>query len=82
MDFESNQLEEVNWDRIGKAVGALTEHFDSVLIIATLAENKNTRMFVQRYGNWHAVFGSAYEWVRKQQAFMDAAGDSDPEDDE
>ncbi len=45
----------------------LTEHFDSVQIIATSRDDEgNTTLHVMGLGNWYARFGSVQAWVAQE----------------
>lgn len=61
----------------------LSEHFDSVLIIATKNENSTTRLCIRRRGNYYASKGAAIEWLESesQQELAKEIADKLPKED-
>lgn len=61
----------------------LSEHFDSVLIIATKNEECVTRLVVRRRGNYYASKGAAIEWLENesQQELAKEIADKLPKED-
>lgn len=47
---------------------AMSEHFDSVQIIATkLMPDGSTRMRPYGEGNWYARYGSVRDWLKREE---------------
>lgn len=70
-DSEGNSKLEL----IEKASSALSEHFDSVIILATGPTEDGTgatTMFKSQRGNVHAHEGAVREWLREQEAYQNA----------
>jgi hypothetical protein len=61
-DNERNQLMAM----MTAVAAKLGEHFGSVRIIATRENGGSTESFTVGSGNYFAQFGSAVEWVEKQ----------------
>lgn len=59
--------------RISDAVDALSEHFDSVRIMATLHENGTTSAHSVGAGNWYAQKASCEEFLQRSKQ-QDQAG--------
>lgn len=53
---------------VNRYAAALGEHFDSVLILTTRTESGMTQMGNVGRGNWYGQYGSAREWIVKQEA--------------
>lgn len=47
-------------------ISRLSEHYDSVLIIATKNEECVTRLLIRRRGNYYASKGAAIEWLESE----------------
>lgn len=74
MRYENNPQDE-QMQRINAAVSLLSEHFDSVLILATGPANDGTGatvLFKNQCGNVHAHEGAVREWLREQEAYQNA----------
>lgn len=54
--------------RLDRMLAQLSEHYDSVQIIAT-RHNGDTTLVVDRgTGNWYSRFGATGEWVDRERA--------------
>lgn len=50
---------------VDKALAGLSEHFDSIQIIATRHDGDKTIMLDRGTGNWYSRFGAGQLWVRR-----------------
>lgn len=66
---------------LARAVAQLSEHFDTVQIIATRHDPKNDCTIVARkgVGNWHARFGSVREWLVREERRIATEVDAEDE---
>ena len=53
-------------DLLSRHCTQLSEHFDSVQIIATSYDGEATRLMVSGRGNWYARLESARAWIRDE----------------
>lgn len=69
-------------EKLHAAALALGEHFDSVLLIATIQQDGESYVLDDGAGNAFARFGSAEAWISDQQEIhksMFVRGEEDPE---
>lgn len=56
-------------EALNRALACLREFFDSAQIVVTNDEPRGT-LFFAGFGNQHARFGSVYDWLELEKAWM------------
>ena len=64
----TTEREKIQNALIEKAKGELSEHFDSVIIIATYQDGETSCMVNARAGNLYAQIQSCRQFIERQQA--------------
>jgi len=54
--------------RLDRCLAQLSDHYDSIQIIATRHEGTRTISADRGTGNWHSRFGAVSEWVERERA--------------
>ncbi len=58
--------------RLDRCLAQLSDHWDSVQIIATRHNGTATIVADRGTGNWYSRFGATSEWVERQRATLHA----------
>ncbi len=54
--------------RLDRCLAQLSDHFDSVQIIATCHKGTHTIVADRGTGNWYSRYGAMVQWVRREDA--------------
>lgn len=60
-------------DLVDRAIETLSEHFDSIIILATVYDGEGatggsgTRVVCKRHGNYYATKGVVIEWLEEER---------------
>lgn len=68
--------------RLDRVLAQLSEHFDSIQIIATRHAGDGTLTFQRGTGNWFSRYGATAEWVDMQRARVLVKAQRETEDEE
>lgn len=73
--------EDANLVRLDRCLAQLSDHFDSIQIVATRHDGDSTISFHRGTGNWFSRYGAVVEWVAFANArAAEKVRREDPED--